>query len=131
VREPLVLAALLVLCAAPAQSSTPGDTPGAPRAPTNEAVHMVHATATPLVRSLDGLAAYRCGDYAVFAGPTLATVRYWMQQGASPEQAAEMTSLGGADAFLAERAAQAPAAITQDDFRRQTLADCLNAAAER
>lgn len=123
----LILAALLVPCAAPAQS----DALRTARAPTHEAAHVIYATATPQARSFDGLAEYRCGGYAVFAGPTLATVRYWMGQGETPQQAAEMTSRGGADAFLAERAAQAPAAITEDDFGRQALVDCLNAAAER
>ncbi len=126
-RKPLILAALLVPYAVPAQS----DTLRVPRPPTVEVAHAIDATVTSPARSFDALAEYRCGDYTVFAGPTLATVRYWVGQGATPQQAAEMTSRGGADAFLAERAAQAPAAITLDDFRRQALADCLNAAAER
>jgi hypothetical protein len=126
-RKLLILAALLVPCSASAGS----DLLRAPRAPAAEVAHVIHATATSPERSFDGLAEYRCGGYAVFAGPTLATVRYWMQQGATPQQAAEMTSRDGADAFLAEQAAQAPDSITPNDFRRQALVDCLNAAAER
>jgi hypothetical protein len=123
----LLTTALLALCAAPAQS----DTLQTPQPRMDEAVRILLVTTTPPARSFYRPDAYRCGDYAVFAGSTLSTVRYWTQHGASPQQAVEMTSRGGADADLAERAAQAPDTITPDDFRRQTLVECLNAAAER
>jgi len=126
-RRPLMLTALLVVSAAPAQSDTLQN--AHPR--TNEAAHTLYATAVPPARPVEGLGVYRCGNYAVFAGSTLSTVRYWIQHGATPQQAVEMTSRGGADAFVAEMAAQAPDAVTPDDFRKQTLVDCLKAAAER
>jgi hypothetical protein len=125
--KPLLLTALLVVCAAPAQSDALLN--AHPR--TSTAAHTLYATAVPPARPVAGLGLYRCGNYAVFAGSTLATVRYWIQHGATPQQAAEMTSRGGADAFVAEMATQAPDAITPDDFRRQILVDCLKAAAER
>ncbi len=126
-RRPLILTALLVVCATPAQS----DTLQNPHVQPNQPAHIIHATAAPPARPVEGLGVYRCGNYAVFAGSTLSTVRYWIQHGATPQQAVEMTSRGGADAFVAEMAAQAPDAVTPDDFRKQTLVDCLKAAAER
>jgi hypothetical protein len=126
-RKPLILTALLALLAAPAQSDTLLN--AHPR--TNEAARTLYATAVPPARPVEGLGVYRCGNYAVFAGSTLSTVRYWIRHGATPQQAVEMTSRGGADAFVAEMAAQAPDAVTPNDFRKQTLVDCLKAAAER
>ena len=127
IRKPLILSALLVLSGALAQSDAAQNL----RAQANADAHMVYATLTPLARPLDRLGAYRCGNYAVFAGSILSTVRSWKQQGATPQQAAEMTSRGGADAFVVEMAAQAPDTMTPDDFRRQILVDCLQAAAGR
>lgn len=118
---------LLALCATPAHA----DALPPSRPQINDAALTFLITTTPLARSLYRPDAYRCGEYAVFAGSTLSTVRYWTEHGASPRQAVEMTSRGGADAFVAERAAEAPDAITPDDFRRQALVDCLDAAAER
>jgi hypothetical protein len=125
-RKPLILSALLVLSGALAQSDAAQNL----RAQANADAHTFYVTATPQARPLDGLRSYRCGSYAVFAGPTLSTVRYWEQQGATPQQAAEMTSLGGADAFVVEMAARAPDTMTPDDFHRKILIDCLQAAAK-
>jgi hypothetical protein len=132
--NPFILTALLSLGAAPARSDTLQTTHATLQTspiPTQEAGDTSYATATPPARPLDGLEAYRCGNYAVFAGPTLSTVRYWEQHGVTPQRAAEMTSRGGADASLAEMAALAPDSTMLDDFRRQTLVDCLNAASDR